>query len=144
VKRRLLWHGIFIALLGLVAGAAVPAFTNPRMGLSAHLGGVMTGTLVAVIGALWDQLRLPARVAAGLFWITLYAGYANFGALVLAAIFGTSRMTPMAGAGHTAAAWQEGIVDFGLTTGALAIIATCLVVLWGLRGPPAGAPPPGA
>jgi hydroxylaminobenzene mutase len=133
VKRRLLRHGMLIVLLALLTGGAVPAFRNPRMALSAHVGGVMTGLLVAAIGLMWQELRLPSRTAAALYWTTLVAGWVNFGALILAAAFGTNSLTPFAGAGHAGAPWQEAIVFVTLTVGAIAVIAACALVLRGLR-----------
>jgi len=44
-------------------------------------------------------------------------------------------MTPIAGAGHSAPAYQEAIVNFGLMTGAAALLVACALLLWGLRGP---------
>ena len=38
-SRQLCWHGILLFLLGLVTGVLIPAFTNERMGLTAHLAG---------------------------------------------------------------------------------------------------------
>jgi hypothetical protein len=40
-KRRLVWHGMFLFLLGLLTGFAEPQFKNLRMGLAAHLEGVI-------------------------------------------------------------------------------------------------------
>ena len=132
-KRRLLWHGILIVFLGLLTGALVPSYANPRLGLSAHVGGVMTGTLVAVIGVLWGELSLTPTAARGLFWATLYSGYVNWAGVLLAAVFGTSRTTPLLGAGHVGAPWQEAVVGFCLVSGAAVILVTCLLVLYGLR-----------
>jgi hydroxylaminobenzene mutase len=74
-RRRLIWHGIFLFFLGLLTGFLVNrAFTNPRMGLSAHLEGVMNGTFLAVLGAVWGELRLPARATTATFWLALYVG----------------------------------------------------------------------
>ena len=42
-KRRLMWHGMLLFLLGLITGLLEQRFTNVRMGLSAHLEGVMNG-----------------------------------------------------------------------------------------------------
>lgn len=39
--RRLMWHGTLLFLLGLFTGFAEPHFVNIRMGLAAHLEGVM-------------------------------------------------------------------------------------------------------
>ena len=41
LNRRLMWHGMFLFLLGLLTGFAESHFTNVRMGLAAHLEGVM-------------------------------------------------------------------------------------------------------
>ena len=133
-RRRLFWHGIFLFLLGLVVGAFVQRMTNPRMGLSAHLGGVMTGTFLAVLGALWAELRLPPCAESAAYRLALFGTYGSSASLLLAAILGTSRMTPIAGAGHTAAAWQEAIVNLGLQSTAAGILLCCLLLLWGLRG----------
>ena len=42
-KRRLVWHGMLLFLLGLLTGLAEPHFANLRMALAAHLEGVMNG-----------------------------------------------------------------------------------------------------
>ena len=56
-RRRLLWHGIFLFMLGLLAGFVEQQFINPRMGLSAHLGGVMNGIFLLALGAVWAAVR---------------------------------------------------------------------------------------
>lgn len=58
-KRRLLWHGTLIFVFGLLAGAAVPVVANPRMGVAAHVGGVMSGMFLMLIGLIWEEIRLP-------------------------------------------------------------------------------------
>ena len=37
--RRLMWHGMFLFLIGLITGFAEGHFVNVRMGLAAHLEG---------------------------------------------------------------------------------------------------------
>jgi hydroxylaminobenzene mutase len=120
-------------LLGLLSGFAVKALRNPRMGLSAHLEGVMNGIFLVVLGLVWDRLALSERTRAFLFWLALYGTYVNWGATLLAALFGTSRSTPIAGAGYTGQPWQENLVDFGLISLSVAIVAACVLALWGLR-----------
>lgn len=132
--RRLLWHGVFLFLLGLITGLVVQSLKNPRMGLAAHLEGVMNGTFLAVIGLLWNRLRLSPRAGTAVFWLALYGTYANWASTLLAAMLGTSRMTPIAGAGHGGRPWQEAIIDAGLISLTLAMLACCGLVLWGLRG----------
>ena len=50
-NRRLLWHDMFLLLLGLLTGVVEQKFTNPRMGLTVHLEGVMNGTFLVALGA---------------------------------------------------------------------------------------------
>jgi hydroxylaminobenzene mutase len=130
--RRLIWHGVMLFLLGLVAGAFVPLYASPRLGLSAHVGGVTTGTFLTVVGLIWDRLRLSAAAGRWAFRLVLYGTYGSSLGLLLAAIFGTSRSTPIAGAGHVGAPWQEALVDVTLTTSALAVLMACLLLLRGL------------
>lgn len=132
-SQRLLWHGLFLFLLGLLSGFAVPALRNPRMGLSAHLEGVMNGIFLAVLALGWHRFTLSARARATLFWLALYGTYVNWGSTLLAALFGTSGRTPIAGAGFSGQPWQESLVGFGLISLSVAIVAACLLALWGLR-----------
>ncbi|UVO13121.1 hydrogenase [Mycobacterium sp. SVM_VP21] len=131
--RALLWHGVFLFLLGLLTGMATGAMSNPRMGLSAHLEGVMNGLFLLALGLLWGRLRLSARWLTALFWLALYGTYVNWASTLAAAIFGTGRSTPIAGAGHHSGIWQENLVDAGLYSLSIAMLAVCVIVLVGLR-----------
>ncbi len=51
--RRLMWHGMFLFLLGLITGFIESRFANVRMGLAAHLEGVMNGIFLVALGAAW-------------------------------------------------------------------------------------------
>jgi (hydroxyamino)benzene mutase len=138
-KRDLLWHGAFLFLLGLITGFVQQQLTNPRMGLAAHLEGVMNGTLLLAIGAGWTELRLSPRLSAWTYWALLYGTYANWAVTTLAAIFGTTAMTPITGAGRSAARWQETLVAIGFTSVAVAIVTAAVLLLVGFRAnAPAG------
>jgi hydroxylaminobenzene mutase len=56
-RRRLIWHGMCLFLLGLLTGFMEARVTNPRMGLAAHLEGVMNGTFLIALGAVWMEVR---------------------------------------------------------------------------------------
>jgi (hydroxyamino)benzene mutase len=137
-SRRLMWHGIFLFLLGLLTGILVPALRNPRMGVSAHLEAVMNGMFLVVLGLIWKEAKLTLNAAKATFRIALYGTYTNWVATLLSAVLGTSRLTPIAGAGYTAANWQELIVAFGLVSLSIAMITCCVLVLLGLRKPNVG------
>ena len=133
IKRRLLWHGMFLFLLGLLTGFVEQKFNNPRMGLAAHLEGVMNGTFLVALGAIWPHVRLSRAAMRIAFWSVLYGTYVNWLMTMLAAIFGTAALSPITGAGHSGEAWQESLVMIGFMSVGIAIVASSVMVLWGLR-----------
>lgn len=136
-KRRLLWHGMFLFLLGLLTGLVEQKFRNVRMGLAAHLEGVMNGIFLLALGAIFGELKLSARASAAAFWTALVGTYGNWATVTLAAILGASSLSLITGAGHRALPWQEGLVTAGFLTIGVAIIACSVIVMRGLRRPSA-------
>ena len=132
-NRGLMWHGIFLFLLGLLTGFAELRFANPRMGLAAHLEGVMNGTLLLALGAAWTEVRLQPRAKALTYWTALYGAYANWMVATLAAVFGTAALSPITAAGHSGSPGQETLVTAGFLSVGLADVLFCLLLLWGLR-----------
>ena len=132
--RRLIRHGMVLFALGLLTGILIPTLTSPRLALAAHMEGLLNGIfLILVGGVVWKELRLPERLAGAGFWLLLIAAYASWGFCLLAAVFGASQTLAIAGAGYSAAPWQERLVSAGLGTGALCVLVACCVVLYGLR-----------
>jgi (hydroxyamino)benzene mutase len=132
--RRLMWHGMFLFLVGLVTGFAEPHFANIRMGLAAHLEGVLNGIFLLALGAAWTEMRLSAGAKAAAFWTALYGSYVNWLVTTLAAVFGTGALSPITAPGRTALPWQEHAVTIGFISVGLAIVCCAVLVLWGLRG----------
>ncbi len=132
-NRRLMWHGMFLFLIGLFTGFAESHFANTRMGLAAHLEGVMNGTFLVALGAIWNEVRLTPRVKTIAYWTVLYGTYFNWVITTLAAIFGTAALSPITGAGHTGQPWQESLVTMGFMSVGIAIVAASIMVLVGLR-----------
>ena len=67
--------------------------------------------MLIVLGLAWELLRVTpvqAKLTAGLF---LYGTYMNWGVSSLAAAWGTSRLTPLSGAGYSAEPWKETLVQ---------------------------------
>jgi (hydroxyamino)benzene mutase len=128
-----MWHGMMLFLLGLLTGLIETKFANPRMGLAAHLEGVMNGMFLLALGAIWIEIRLTAPLKTTAYWMALYGTYANWGVTTLAAVFGTGALSPITAAGRSAAPWQESLVTIGFISVALTMIGAALLVLWGLR-----------
>lgn len=130
--KSLLVGGAALFLLGLINGLAVPYFENPRMGLSAHLAGVQNALVLIAFGLMWKYLALSSKALKLCSMLSIYSMYSIWVSLVLAAAWGTSSATPIAGAGFMGSSTQELIVNILLYSGSLAIIVASVQVLLGL------------
>jgi len=128
-----MWHGMFLFLLGLLTGFVETTFANPRMGLAAHLVGVMNGTFLVALGAIWGEVRLGESSKTAAYWLALCGTYGNWAVTTLAAIFGTGAMSPITAPDRQGLPWQEWVVTAGFVSIGLAILAATVLVLWGLR-----------
>jgi hydroxylaminobenzene mutase len=104
------------------------------MGLSAHLEGVMNGIFLLALGGAWNEVRLPHPIKVTAYCTALYGTYVNWLVTSVTAAFGTAANSPITSAGHSGQPRQESFVAMGFLTVAVAIIATSILVLWGLRG----------
>lgn len=131
--RRLVRAGFFLLLLGLATGLVIPHFTNPRMGLAAHVTGVLNALLLVSAGLVWPMLALSTTLEALARRLFLFATFTNWGGSILAATWGTSRMTPLTGAGYSAAPWKEVTVQAVQISVSLAVLTAAILVVVGLR-----------
>ena len=131
--RVLMRAGVLLFLIGLLTGLVVPLFQVPRMGLSSHLVGTMSGVFLIVLGLIRPRLVLPAWAATTAFWAAIYGSFANWLATILSAMWGAAAMMPIAGQGATSTPLAEGIVAALLISLSLAMVLVCALVLWGLR-----------
>lgn len=76
-RRRLLFHGMALFLIGLFTGLAEQHFANVRMALAAHLKGVMNGTFLLAVGAIWNEVKLSSRASTAAYWSLLGGNYGN-------------------------------------------------------------------
>lgn len=138
-KNVLLLLGALLFLIGLLTGVLVQSFMNPRMGLSSHLAGVQNALFLLVVGAVWKHVHLSAPLRSLTCWATVYGMYAFWLALLLAAIWGTSRATPIAGEGFGGLPWKETAVQLLLYSASLSSILGAALLLLGfwrlLRAP---------
>ena len=131
---RLLQVGATLFLIALFVGIAIPAFAVPRLGLSTHLLGITQGIFLLVLGLVWPRLTLgplQARAANGL---AVYGCLAPWTANLLGAIWGAgSSMLPMAAGAARGSDLQEAVIRVLLVSGALSLVSTMVLVVWGLR-----------
>jgi len=128
---KLIFLGVLLFFLGLVVGLFIPFMTNPRMGLSNHLEGVMNGMFIIILGLIWTKLELSERWLIITFWTLLYGTFANFTSVLIAAVTGAGKMMPLAG-GQEGTQLIEVVISFLLISLSVAMLAVCIIVLTGL------------
>jgi (hydroxyamino)benzene mutase len=129
---------MLLFLAGLVTGLVMQQLANPRMGLAAHLEGLMNGIFLLALGATWTRVRLSPRAAQVAIGTALYGTYANWAFTTIAAAVGTAAMTPLASGIHKGQPWQEMLVTFGFGSVAVAMLVSSTLLVWGLRNRAAG------
>jgi (hydroxyamino)benzene mutase len=128
----LCFTGTLLFLLGLLTGFGIPTFRSPRIGLSAHLTAIESGLGLIAFGLLLPHLALSIRWAGAItdmLWISLYLLWAG---LLFAALYGTGRVLPIAGADMPAQAWQENIARVVIAIGSIGSVAAvgALLLQW--------------
>src|SRR5216683_4997293 len=131
-KQGLVRHGLTLFLAGLITGFVIPFTANPRAGLAGHLEGVMNGTFLLALGCAWSELRLGAFASRAVYGLVLFGAWANWAGTTLSAVFGTSKATPIAGAGHAGTPLQENLVLGILVSVGLSMVTALAIAAWRL------------
>lgn len=132
--RRLLQVGSFLFFLALLTGLVVQKFTVPRLGLSAHLLGLMQGLFLMVAGLLWPKLTLTRALSKIAVCLIIYGCFAAWTANVLAGIWGAGNsLLPIAAGSARGSVVQEAIISITLRSSAAALIVSVVLIIWGLR-----------
>jgi hydroxylaminobenzene mutase len=134
ISRRLKLLGMFLFLLGLITGFLMMNIKNPKMGLAAHMEGVMNGTFLIAVGLIWSELKLNDKLKTAAYGTLIYGTFVNWFVTLLSAYFGTSKMTPISGQGFVGTDLQENIVRVGYITVGLTMVFSIIVMTYGLRG----------
>ena len=129
---RLIFLGMLLFLLGLVTGLFVPAFANPRMGLSSHIEGVLNGIFLIVLGLIWHKLALNRKWLKITFWLAVYGTFANWLGILTAAVFNAGKMLNIAAGGVEGPPFAEAVVIFSLVSLSVAMLFISVTVLIGL------------
>ncbi|MBI1192787.1 MAG: hydrogenase [Bacteroidetes bacterium] len=133
-SEKILFLGVLLFFLGLVVGLFIPMMANPRMGLTTHLEGVINGMFLMILSLFWSRVNLSDRALSIVFGLAVYGAFANFSAVLMAALTGAGKMMPIAG-GQQGSAILEGLISFLLISLALAMLAMSGMLLYGLYKP---------
>lgn len=129
----LLFAGFLLFLLGLITGLIVPAFANPRLGVSSHIEGVLNGIFLIVLGLVWHQLALSDKALKTTYWLALYGTFANWFGILVAAVFNAGKMLGVMAGGQEGHPVAEAVVAFFLVTLSIAMVVIGVMVLVGLK-----------
>jgi hydroxylaminobenzene mutase len=125
----LCFMGALLFTLGLLTGFGIPSFRSPRIGLSAHLAAIESGLGLIAFGLLLPHLTISAGWAGAIaysLWISFYVLWAG---LLFAAVYGTGKALPIAGAGLAAKLWQENTARILIAIGSLGSAGAVLALL---------------
>lgn len=134
ISRKIKFLGMLLFLLGLITGFLMMNIKNPKMGLAAHMEGVMNGTFLIAVGLIWNELKLSGQLKTATYRTLIYATFVNWLVTLLSAYLGTSKMTPISGQGFVGTDLQENIVRVGYITVGLTMLFSVIVMTYGLRG----------
>ena len=127
--RVLVRAGFLLFLVAMLGGLGIRFVLNPRMAMAGHVTGLLEGLMLVALGLVWATLRFSVargKLVRGLF---LYGAYAAWVVGWLGAIWGTSRLTPIAGAGfHTSPAKELVVAILFFSLAGAHIVGLLLVV----------------
>ena len=126
-------HGFILIALALIFGVFIPSMEVPRLGLSAHTIGVLSGVLLIALGAVWQQFSLSARQLLILYWAWPYSSYVNWLGCLIGAIFGAGNTTPVASGDYVGTPAIEIVVTILLMSVAISSLVAVGLAIWGLR-----------
>jgi len=133
MNKNIIKHGFVLILFALISALFVPDMQIPRLGVSAHTIGVLSGSLMIAIGAIWSLFILSAKQMQIMYFSWLYSSYANWLGCLIGAVFGAGKMTPVAASGFTGTAVVEAVVSFMLMSVALTSLLAVGLSLRGLQ-----------
>lgn len=132
IGRKLIILGMLLFLIGLVQGALIPYFHNPRMALSGHLAAVQSGMAMVIVGLIWKLVDLKEAFQKTAYITNVVGMYAVWFAITLGAVIGASRALPIAGDGFSASQSGELVVEVIVILGSVATVVSIFLVLAGL------------
>ena len=121
--------GTLLFMLGLLTGFGIPSFRSPRIGLSAHLDAIESGLGLIAVGLLLPHLTISVEWARAIAYSLCISLYLLWIGLLFAAVCGTGKVLPIAGAGVAAKMWQENIARILITLGSLGSAGAVLALL---------------
>ncbi|MCH2486823.1 MAG: hypothetical protein MK010_03650 [Erythrobacter sp.] len=124
--------GAILFLLGLIEGALVQSFLNPRMALSAHLTAVQSGMALMIFGLVWQWVALSPVLSAIARWSVVIGMYGLWFGLTLSALTGAGDSLPIAGAGYDAGLIAQMVVTGLVLGGSVAMVLGWSLFVFGL------------
>lgn len=130
INHELALAGIVLFLLGLLNGFVIPLGRSPRLGLSAHLTGVQSGTFLIAMAVVWPHIVIPGSLGPFMSAALSVSLYLLWLALCLAGLLGAGRGLPIAGGGIETTPFHQRVVSVLLIAGTLGTtLATAAIAI---------------
>ena len=129
---RLLIAGSLLLLFGLLLGGIIPLFTNPRLALSAHNQGIIAGVFLMLLGLVWPYAVFRRINSVTVSVLLMIGTYLIWIGILVGSVLGTSRVTPIAGAGFVGSNGQEIAVACILMVGSVMTIFGMLILVFSI------------
>ena len=133
MKIRIMSHGFILILLALISGMLVSQMAVPRLGLSAHTIGILSGVLLIAVGAIFSEFSLSSLQTKVMYWSWLASSYLNWLACLAGAFLGTGNATPLASQGLKGEDLSEILVTSMLGVVVITSFVAVGLSLWGLK-----------
>ncbi len=136
VNTVLIRQGLILIFCAVTGVLFIPVLSIPRLGVSAHTIGVMSGSLLMVVGILWWKLALSNWQRQVTYYCWLSSAWLNWAACLFGAIVGAGQMTPVAANGFSGQPSAELLVKLLLSGVVASSIVALALTIWGLKSAP--------
>jgi hydroxylaminobenzene mutase len=124
--------GIILFALSLLNGFMIQAVAIPRLGLSAHLIGLIGASFLIGIGSYWPRLNLGIKLSRIGMLLVVYSFWSGWAVYFFAAASGAGKMFPIASGNQSGAPFVEGLISLAMMSFALAFFVSIGIIIRGL------------
>jgi hydroxylaminobenzene mutase len=124
--------GIILFLISLINGFLIQLLCLPRLGLSAHLIGLIGASFLFGIGSYWSRLNLSPRTSKIGMVLLIYSFCVGWAVYFAAAALGAGKMFPIASQNKAGTSAVEGIIGIFMLSFVLTFLISFIILLKGL------------
>ena len=125
--------GFVLILFAMLGAFFIPAAEIPRLAVSAHTVGILSGLLLVAFGAITPLLSLHPNVYSLTRGLWIYSGVTNWLDCLLGSILGAGAMTPVASNGLVSTPINEQLISVLLGSVAVTALTAVCFTIYGIK-----------